>query len=224
LKQLQIDLNLESLPKRIEAFDISNIQGKYAVGSLVTFINARPQKSEYRRFRIKTVKGINDFAMLEEVVQRRYSRQLEEKHKLPDIILIDGGKGQLASAVAVLHKLSIEEIPIFGIAKKLEEIFIPSQPEPVLLPRNSVSLTLLQRIRDEAHRFAITYHRNIRGKGELDSVLDHIPGLGNKKKQALWSYFSTIKNMRSASIDELCKVEGIGQTLAKNIWDFLHHG
>ena len=224
LKQLQIDLSLTELPKRIEAFDISNIQGKFAVGSLVTFINARPQKSDYRRYKIKTVKGIDDFAMMSEVVRRRYSRQLKEKNELPNLIVIDGGKGQLSVANRILKELRLDSIPIIGLAKKLEEIFLHDQHAPIILPRNSLSLTLLQRIRDEAHRFAITYHRNLRGKGELTSVLDHIPGLGAKKKQLLWNYFKTISKMRSASIDDFCNIDGIGPKLAKITWDYLHHG
>jgi len=224
LLQLQLDLNLSEIPRRIEAFDISNIQGKYAVGSLVTFYNASPLKSEYRRYRIKTVKGINDFAMMQEVVRRRYTRQIEEKKTLPDLIVIDGGKGQLAIAKVVMDELNLPSIPIIGLAKKLEEVFLPDQAEQIVLPRNSIALILLQRIRDEAHRFAITYHRNLRGKNELGSILDQIPGLGSAKKKTLWNYFETIKKMRSASVEELCKVEGIGPKLAQTIWDFMHHG
>ena len=224
LLQLQLDLNLSEIPRRIEAFDISNIQGKYAVGSLVTFYNASPLKSEYRRYRIKTVKGINDFAMMQEVVRRRYTRQIEEKKTLPDLIVIDGGKGQLAIAKVVMDELNLPSIPIIGLAKKLDEVFLPDQAEQIVLPRNSIALILLQRIRDEAHRFAITYHRNLRGKNELGSILDQIPGLGSAKKKTLWNYFETIKKMRSASVEELCKVEGIGPKLAQTIWDFMHHG
>jgi len=224
LKQLQAALNLPDIPRRIEAFDISNIQGKHAVGSLVTFYNAGPLKSEYRRFRIKTVKGINDFAMMQEVVRRRYQRQLEENRPLPDLIVIDGGKGQLSSAKDVLEELRLPSIPIIGLAKKLEEIFLPDSAEPIMLARDSVALILLRRIRDEAHRFAITYHRKIRGNNELSSFLDQIPGLGQAKKKALWNYFATIKKMRSASVEELCQVEGIGPKLAQRVWDFMHHG
>jgi len=224
LKQLQADLNLSQIPRRIEAFDISNIQGKYAVGSLVTFFNASPLKSEYRRYRIKTVKGINDFAMMNEVVRRRYTRQIEEHKTLPDLIVIDGGKGQLNIAKAVLDELNLEFIPIVGLAKKLENIFLHDQTEPIMLARDSISLILLQRIRDEAHRFAITYHRNLRGKNGLGSFLDQIPGLGSAKRKALWNYFETIKKMRSASLEELCMVKGIGSKLAQTVWDFMHHG
>jgi len=224
LKQLQIDLNLEELPRRIEAFDISNIQGKYAVGSLVTFNNASPQKSEYRRFRIKTVKGINDFAMMQEIVRRRYTRQINEQKSLPDLIIIDGGKGQLTAAKSVVKDLNLNSIPIIGLAKKLEEVFLPNESEALFLARNSISLILLQRIRDEAHRFAITYHRNLRSKNSLGSMLDQIQGLGTAKKKALWAYFETMKNMRSASVEELCQVKGIGPKLAQTIWNFVHHG
>lgn len=224
LVQLQLNLNLSEIPRRIEAFDISNIQGKYAVGSLVTFYNASPHKSEYRRYRIKSVKGINDLAMIQEVVRRRYSRQIKERKTLPDLIVIDGGKGQLAVVKVVLEELNLHTIPIIGLAKKLEEVFLPDQTEPIELPRNSTALILLQRIRDEAHRFAITYHRNLRGKYELGSILDQISGLGTVKKKSLWNYFETIKKMRSASLEELCKVTGIGPKLAQTIWDFMHHG
>ncbi|MDO9547505.1 MAG: helix-hairpin-helix domain-containing protein, partial [Candidatus Marinimicrobia bacterium] len=186
--------------------------------------NASPLKSEYRRYRIKTVKGINDFAMMQEVVRRRYTRQIKEQKTLPDLIVIDGGKGQLAVAQVVLDELNLHQIPIIGLAKKLEEIFLPNQSEPIILARNSIALVLLQRIRDEAHRFAITYHRNLRGKNELGSILDQIPGLGSAKKKSLWNYFETIKKMRSASVEELCQVEGIGPKLAQTVWDFMHHG
>ncbi len=223
LKELQKDLMLPKIPKRIEAFDISNLQGKYAVGSLVTFYNARPLKREYRRFKIKTVKGIDDFAMMAEVVSRRYSRLQEEAKELPDLILIDGGKGQLSAAKQVLTDLNLNPIPILGLAKKLEEIVVPDRSEPLILPRNSISLSLLIKIRDEAHRFAITYHRNLRHKKEISSVLDEIKGLGKKKKQALWKYFSTISEMRSASVEDLSDVEGIGPKLANIIWNQLHY-
>ena len=223
LVQLQTALNLSHIPRRIEAFDISNIQGKYAVGSLVCFLNASPLKSNYRRYRIKTVQGINDFAMMQEIVHRRYSRQIEEKKTLPDLIVIDGGKGQLSVAKTALNKLKIGNIPIIGLAKKLEEIFIPEQSDPIVLARNSISLVLLQRIRDEAHRFAITYHRNLRNRGNLDSELDQIPGLGPEKMKSLREQFVTIKKIRSASVDELCNVPGIGPKLAQTIWDYMHH-
>ncbi|RKY61781.1 MAG: excinuclease ABC subunit C [Candidatus Neomarinimicrobiota bacterium] len=223
LLQLQADLNLENIPRRIEAFDISNIQGKYSVGSLVTFLNASPMKSQYRRYRIKTVQGINDFAMMAEIVQRRYTRRIKENKTLPDLIVIDGGKGQLNISKQVLDKLEIESIPIIGLAKKLEEVYIPGQREPIILPRDSISLILLRKIRDEAHRFAINYHRKLRGKGSLSSELDQIPGLGPVKKRELWNRFETIKKIRSASVEEISLVPGIGPKLAQIIWDYIHH-
>lgn len=222
LKKLQEDLFLPKLPRRIEAFDISNISGKFAVASLVTFINAKPKKSEYRRFKIKTVKGIDDFAMMAEVIKRRYTRLIKEKKNFPDLILIDGGKGQLSSAKSVMNSLNLDDISIVGLAKRLEELYLPNSNEPILLPRDSTALILLRRIRDEAHRFAITYHRKLRKKGGITSRLDDIPGLGKSKKQELWKYFKTISKMRSASVEDLCEVNGIGKKLSHTIWEYLH--
>lgn len=224
LKRLQQDLNLAQLPLRIEAFDISNLQGKQAVASLVTFQNASPLKSEYRRYRIKTVNGIDDVAMMREVVQRRYSRVLKEAKPLPDLVVIDGGRGQLSGAKKELDRLELTQIPVIGLAKRLEEVFIPDQPEPLVLARDSTSLILLQRIRDEAHRFAINYHRNLRHKTEFGSILDQIHGLGAAKKKNLMEYFTSVKKIRSASVEQLCQVNGIGRKLAQSIWDFMHHG
>lgn len=224
LKCLQEDLQMEKLPRRIEAFDISNIQGKYAVASMVTFQNASPLKNEYRRYRIKTVKGIGDVPMLREVVQRRYIRVLKEHKPLPDLVVIDGGKGQLAGAKRELEHLGLARIPVIGLAKRLEEVFRPDQPEPIILARDSVSLILLQRIRDEAHRFAIRYHRSLRQKSEIRSILNEIPGLGPQKQRNLLEYFTSVKKVRSASVEQLCQVNGIGPKLAQSIWDFMHHG
>jgi len=162
-EQLQRALNLPKMPERIEAFDISNIMGQQAVGSMVSFFNGKPDKKNYRKFKIKEVKGIDDFMMIAEVVQRRYCRLKEEKAMYPDLILIDGGKGQLSAACARLALLNIQ-IPIASLAKREEEIYLPGKRNPVVLSRNSLGLQLLQRVRDEAHRFAITYHRKIRSK------------------------------------------------------------
>ena len=222
LKKLQEDLFLPKLPRRIEAFDISNISGKFAVASLVTFINAKPKKSEYRRFKIKTVKGIDDFAMMAEVIKRRYTRLIKEKKNFPDLILIDGGKGQLSSAKSVMSSLHLDDISVVGLAKRLEELYLPDSNEPILLPRDSTALILLRRIRDEAHRFAIAYHRKLRKKGGITSRLDDIPGLGKSKKQELWKYFKTISKMGSASVEDLCEVNGIGKKLSHTIWEYLH--
>lgn len=215
---------MEKLPRRIEAFDISNIQGKYAVASMVTFQNASPLKNEYRRYRIKTVQGIGDVPMLREVVQRRYIRVLKEHKPLPDLVVIDGGRGQLAGAKQELERLGLAWIPVIGLAKRLEEVFRPDQSEPVILARDSVSLILLQRIRDEAHRFAIRYHRSLRQKSEIRSILNEIPGLGPQKQRNLLEYFASVKKIRSASVEQLCQVNGIGPKLAQSIWDFMHHG
>jgi len=222
LKKLHEDLSLPKLPRRIEAFDISNISGKFAVASLVTFINAKPKKSEYRRFKIKTVKGIDDFAMMAEVIKRRYTRLIKEKKNFPDLILIDGGKGQLSSAKSVMSNLHLDDISVVGLAKRLEELYLPDSNEPILLPRDSTALILLRRIRDEAHRFAIAYHRKLRKKGGITSRLDDIPGLGKNKKQELWKYFKTISKMRSESVEDLCEVNGIGKKLSRTIWEYLH--
>lgn len=224
LKRLQEDLQMEKLPRRIEAFDISNIQGKYAVASMVTFQNASPLKNEYRRYRIKTVQGIGDVPMLREVVQRRYIRVLKEHKPLPDLVVIDGGRGQLAGAKQELERLGLAWIPVIGLAKRLEEVFRPDRSEPVILARDSVSLILLQRIRDEAHRFAIRYHRSLRQKSEIRSILNEIPGLGPQKQRNLLEYFASVKKIRSASVEQLCQVNGIGPKLAQSVWDFMHHG
>jgi excinuclease ABC subunit C len=217
LISLQTELGLKVLPRRIEAFDISNIRGKFAVGSMITFINATAKKNEYRRFKIKTVTGSNDFAMLAEVVRRRYSRQILEQKPLPDLILIDGGKGQLTAASGVMQELNLTGIPLIGLAKRLEEIFVPQSDEPILLPKNSVVLQLLQRVRDEAHRFAITYHRKIRGKGAISTRLDSIPGLSTTVKKALLMHFKTIANIKAAKTEDLTKVKGVGSKLAQKI-------
>ncbi len=222
LLELQQCLGLSKLPYHIEAFDISNIQGKYAVGSLITFINGVAKKSEYRRYRVKTVKGVDDYAMLAEVVQRRYKRCLKEKSNLPDLILVDGGKGQLSAANAQLEELGLGQIPIIGLAKRLEEIVLPHQKESLILPKDSLALILLQKIRDETHRFAITYHRKLREKSATHSILDDIPGLGKEKKQALLKHFKSVAAMKGVSPEELRAVKGIGPKLAKNIWICLH--
>jgi len=172
LKDLMKVLKLKNVPKSIEAFDVSNIMGKFAVGSMVKFVNGLPAKNEYRKFNIKTVDGIDDFKMIEEIVYRRYKRLKEENKELPDLILIDGGKGQLQSAIKALEKNEIFNIPIISLAKKEEVIYLPNKEEPLKLNRNSPALKLLQNIRDEAHRFAITFHKEKRSKEIYSSILD----------------------------------------------------
>lgn len=222
LQELQKELNLEKLPRRIEAFDISHIKGKFTVASMVYFENAAPKKSKYRRFRIKTVDGIDDYASMREVVNRRYTRLLDEEKPLPDLVLIDGGKGQLSAARQILDALELDELPAIGLAKRLEEIFIPEMKNSIILPKDSIALTLLKRIRDESHRFAIQYHRKIRSSGSIKSQLDDIPGLGKKKKQALIKHYKSVSKLKSLSEEELTEVKGIGPKLAKTIWTHLH--
>jgi len=221
LLQLQQDLSLTELPKHIECFDNSNIQGSHPVASMVCFMDGKPAKKEYRHYHIKTVTGPNDFASMEEVVQRRYKRILEDGTSLPNLIVIDGGKGQLSSAVAALHDLDLYgKVPIIGIAKRLEEIYFPGDQYPVFIDKKSESLRLIQRIRDEAHRFAITFHRNLRSKGALGSQLTHIEGIGENTAQKLLKHFKSFKNIESASKESL--VELIGKDKAEKIFLAIH--
>jgi len=214
--ELQKQLNLKKTPEVIEAFDISNIQGELSVGSMIVFINGRPKKRDYRRYKIKTVNHADDYAMLQEVINRRYKRLLSEGRKMPDLILIDGGKGQLSAVVKILKYLKLD-LPTISIAKKEEEIFNPESEQSIKLPTNSEALFLLQRVRDEAHRFAINYHRKIRGKLVRNSKLDFIPGIGIDRKRKLLENFKSIEEIKNASIDELSQTPGIGVKLAKII-------
>ena len=216
VNDLKDKLELKKLPERIEAFDISNIQGKLSVGSLVVFEEGQPKKEDYRRFKVKKVKGIDDCAMLREVTERRYKRLLSEGKRLPDLILVDGGKGQLSEVKKILNNLNLE-LPIISIAKKEEEIFKPEIYKPIILPSNSEALFLLQRIRDEAHRFAVTYHRNIRSKELRNSKLDLIPGIGAKRKRLLLEHFKSIKDIKNASIVDISKIPGFGDKIAEKI-------
>ena len=220
IKSLGDFLQLESAPRIVEAFDISNIQGKFPVASLVVFKDGRPLKSEYRRFNIRSVDGSNDFAMMAEAVKRRYGRLLKEKKPLPDLILIDGGKGQLSAALKSLHDLDIYGQPVIGLAKRLEEIFRPGDSQPMNLPKTSSALKLLQQVRDEAHRFAVTTHRKQRGRGGLYSSLDAIPGIGEARKQALLRKFGSLKNIIAASVMELADTEKMNKTAAEAVHNF----
>jgi len=202
--KLKGDLELFGIPYRIEAYDVSNIQGQAATGSMVVFQSGKPLKSDYRRFRIKTVKGANDVAMIQEVLERRFRKQRGGWPK-PDLIVIDGGKAQLNAALSVIQKHNLK-IPIRALAKKLEEIYFPKKKKPITLPDDSRSLMLLKQIRDEAHRFAITYHRKLRKKATIASKLDQIPGIGPKRKQALLKKFGSIENIKKAKRFELEKV------------------
>ncbi len=222
VKALQESLKLPKPPKRIEGFDISNIQGTNPVASMVCFINAQAAKSEYRRFRIRIKESPDDFAMMHEAVYRRYSRLLKENKPFPDLILIDGGKGQLSAAVSALEELNIKDQPIISLAKRLEEVFVPGIPDAQQIKRDSAAIKLLQRVRDESHRFAVTYHRTLRKKRTLISVLDEIPGIGKSRRQLLLKTFGSLKNVKNASVSELAKVEGISDSIAKEIREFFH--
>ncbi len=218
LKQLQKTLNLPHLPNRIEGYDISNIQGKEAVGSMVVFENGKSKPSHYRRFRIKTVEGANDYAMLQEVLRRRFKRSANSTDSwaiLPDLVLIDGGKGQLNAALEVLEEVGAGSQPILGLAKEYEEIFIPKHKKPIVIPRNTSGLQLLQRVRDEAHRFAINYHGNIHRKKSFTSALDTVRGIGPAKKKALIARFGTVRGIRNATAEELLQVEGMTRHLVE---------
>jgi excinuclease ABC subunit C len=209
LLQLQEDLQLKSVPRHIECFDNSNIQGHDPVASMVCFKNGRPAKKEYRKFNIRSVTGPDDFASMHEIVFRRYKRVLEEKSHKPDLIVIDGGKGQLNAAIKALSELNLYgSIPVIGIAKRLEEIYYPYDDVPLFIEKKSTSLKLLQQIRNEAHRFAITFHRDKRSKNSLKSQLDQIPGIGPKTRTAVLSHFRSIGNLLNASYDEVASIVG----------------
>ena len=214
---LQEDLNMEIPPRRIEAFDISNIQGTNSVASMVCFIDGKPRKKEYRKYNIKTVTGIDDFESMNEVINRRYTRVLIDNLPLPDLILIDGGKGQLNSATRALNKLGLNYIPTIGLAKRLEEVFKPGIGEPQNIPKNSHGLYLLREIRDEAHRFAVTFHRQKRKKEMTKSVLDDIPGMGPKRINAVWKAFKSIDELKSAAPNEIQSKSKIPQKIAEAI-------
>lgn len=222
VKALQRDLRLNKPPMRIEAFDISNIQGTDATASLVTFINGQPHKNDYRRFKIRSKATPDDFAMMAEAIERRYTRQIREKQALPDLIMVDGGKGQLSAAKASLAKLQLDDQPIIALAKRLDEVFVPGVSEAQNIPKTSSGLRLLQKIRDEAHRFAIDYHRKLRGTRAVSSELDHISGIGEQRKKQLIRHFGTIKNLRAASLEEIKQVKGITENVAKKIWRYFH--
>ncbi|MBO7243334.1 MAG: excinuclease ABC subunit C [Alistipes sp.] len=209
MEAMRKELHLERQPRHIECFDNSNLQGTNPVASCVVFRNGKPSKKEYRHFNIKSVEGPDDFASMREIVYRRYSRLLAEGGELPDLIIVDGGKGQLSSAYAILKELGIEKrVPIVGLAKRLEEIFFPNDPTPYYLSRMGEPLKVVCHIRDEAHRFGITFHRHKRTKSFINSELTHIPGIGDKSLTALLKHFKTVRAVRAASLEELSGVVG----------------
>lgn len=222
LTMLKEHLELDSVPGIIECFDNSNLMGTHPVASMVQFKDARPLKKEYRHFKIKTVKGIDDFASMKEVVGRRYSRLLREKSDLPDLIVIDGGTGQLNAAHKVLSELGLGHLPVIGLAKRLEEIWMPGTGSPITLPKTSSALKLLMQIRDEAHRFAITFHRKLRSGAAISSTLQSLPGIGEEKAKSLLKHFGSVKKLREASVDEIAEVNGFGPASAKKLFDLIN--
>jgi excinuclease ABC subunit C len=242
LTQLQEELDLPGLPARIECYDISNIQGTSSVGSMVVFGDGHPRPQEYRRFRIKSVTGANDFASMAEVLRRRFRRARENLLRetgaeapavdaasasgarddesfaaMPDLVIIDGGKGQLSAVTDVMREMGVKHIPTVGLAKQHEEIYVQDVSEPIVLPRASEALYLVQRIRDEAHRFAITYHRGVRGKSSIQSALDAIPGVGPKRKKALLKKFGSVRGIREAAVEEIAATIGFTAALAEKV-------
>lgn len=250
LEQLREELSLPGIPGRIECYDNSNIQGTSPVSSMVVFIDGKPATNQYRKFRVRTVEGADDFATMQEVLRRRFARHgrgtagatatdeqggAEAKRSeeappaggegqgagdawdLPDLVIIDGGKGQLGAAVQVMRELGVYHIPAVGLAKRFEELFVPDEEEAVVLPRNSEALYLVQRIRDEAHRFAITYHRQVRAKSSIQSALDTIPGIGPKRKKALLKKFGSVKQIREAEVEDIAATVGFTRALAEKV-------
>jgi len=210
-------LGLDMAPERMECFDISHIQGSETVASMVVFEQGMPKKEDYRRYKLRTVEGKpDDFKSMQEVVGRRYAAQ---DQPIPNLIIIDGGKGQLSSALEIIRGAGLE-VPVIGLAKEFEHIFREGDSEPLVLPRHSKSLYLIQRIRDEAHRFAITYHRKLRSRRNMQSVLDHIPGIGATRRKALWDSFSSLAKMKEATVEELAVVPTMTLPAAQAVYDF----
>ena len=212
-------LNLSHLPRRMECFDISHIQGSETVASMVVFEDGVPKKSDYRRFKIKSTEGKpDDFLSMREVTKRRYEKITDQE--MPDLIIIDGGKGQLSSALEIIRGAGHLTVPVVSLAKQFEYIFVEGESEPVILPRHSESLYLVQRIRDEAHRFAITYHRKLRSKRNMVSILDHIDGIGPKRRKILWEHFGKLDKIKAATIEEMAAVKGMTKPTAQAVYNF----
>ncbi|MDZ4344791.1 MAG: excinuclease ABC subunit UvrC, partial [Candidatus Binatia bacterium] len=237
LRELQAHLRLKNFPQRIECYDISNIHGAHAVGSMVTFVNGEPDKTRYRHYRIRTIdaaSGGDDFGMMLEVLKRRFKRGKEEAD-LPDLIVVDGGKGQLAMALAAMAEIGVSGVEAVGLAKDRvqaaarsaeirrseERVFLPGQSNPVILKRNSNALFLLQRVRDEAHRFAITHHKKLRARQTIYSILDQVPGVGGARKRALLRAFGSVKRIEEATLEDLLKVPSISEKVAQEILESL---
>ena len=229
LEELAEALGLPGPPMRIECYDISNVQGSDSVGSMVVFEEGKPRTGEYRRFRIRTVVGANDYASHQEVLRRRFRRAKageegnaeELRWAMPDLVIIDGGKGQVAAAKEVLDELGLHDLPVAGLAKEREELFLPGISTPIVLPPTSSALYMIQRLRDEAHRFAITYHRDLRAKRQVHSAFDDLPGVGPKRRRALLRVFGSAKRVRDAPVEQIAAVPGIGASLAARIKETL---
>ena len=228
MSELQEHLNLPELPQRMECYDISNIQGSNPVGSMVVFENGKPKPAHYRKFKIKTVEGIDDYSMMQEMLRRRFRRLKDSANSktdswtiVPDLVLIDGGKGHLGAIHQLFLELGIAHIPLASIAKRYEEVFRPDSKEPIILPRSSQALYLVQRIRDEAHRFAITFHRQLRKKSSVRSAMDSVPGIGPKRKKALIRRFGSVNSIREADTSEIAAVVGMTKKLAEIVKEHL---
>ena len=219
VKKLAEVLDLPRLPERMECYDISHMQGAETVASMVVFEGGKPAKREYRRFKLKTVQGKpDDFASMAEIMERRYGN--EKDWPMPDLIIIDGGKGQLNAALPVIRAMGVTDVPVISLAKRIEEVFVEGESESIILEHHTPELQLLQQIRDEAHRFAITCHRRLRGKRNLESVLDHIEGIGPKRRKALYKHFGNLDAMRVAELEELESVEGMNKKAALAVYEF----
>jgi len=236
LAELQRALGLEGPPKRIECFDVSHVQGTNVVSSMVVFEDGRPAKHAYRRFRAKLSDRNDDFANMRDTLRRRFARSLDRGAAgageagpgrtnggwpIPELVILDGGKGQLAEGIGALSDAGLLQVPIAALAKEREELFVPGRPDPIILPQRSQGLFLVQRIRDEAHRFAVTYHQQLRGKRAVRSVLDDVQGVGPAKKRALLRTFGSVKGIRAATAADLAAVAGIGPALAERIKEAL---
>ncbi|MCF0155509.1 MAG: excinuclease ABC subunit UvrC [Veillonella sp.] len=219
VKRLAQILDLPRLPERMECFDISHTQGTETVASMVVFEHGKPAKKEYRKFKLRTTEGKpDDFKSMAEIMERRYGNETD--WPMPDLIIIDGGKGQLNAAIPLIRQVGVTDVPVISLAKRIEEVFVEGQSESIILSHHSPELQLLQQIRDEAHRFAITFHRKLRGKRNLESILDHIEGIGPKRRKGLWKEFATLDAMRQASVEELAKAEGMNMVSAQKVYDF----
>ena len=226
LTELEEELSLPAAPVRMECYDISHIQGSNLVGSMVVFDEGKPRTRDYRRFKIKAVDGVDDYASMKEMLSRRFKRlsqaianpdpdgKVDTWGVMPDLVIIDGGKGHLSAAQEVMLHLGLEQIPLCSLAKENEEIFVPHTPEPIVLPRDSQALYLMQRIRDEAHRFAITFHRNLRSKGSLKSPIDMVTGIGPKRKRMLLRRFGSLQGIKEATVEDIAAVPGLTRSLA----------